>query len=78
VRIATLNVCFGWRSRLAPSAVRAAEYSRRLDELDLDVLNLQEVWSPRLLARIRGGLRHCRTSPGGGGSPARWRAASRR
>ena len=56
VRIATLNVCFGWRSRLAPSAVRAAEYSRRLDELDLDVLNLQEVWSPRLLARIRGGL----------------------
>jgi endonuclease/exonuclease/phosphatase family metal-dependent hydrolase len=56
VRIATLNVCFGVRSRLAPSALRAAEYSRRLDELDLDVLNLQEVWSPRLLARIRAGL----------------------
>ena len=56
MRIATLNVCFGVRSRLAPAALRAAEYSRRLDELALDVLNLQEVWSPRLLARIRAGL----------------------
>lgn len=56
MRIATLNVCFGVRSRLAPSALRAAGYSRRLDELDLDVLNVQEVWSPRLLTRIRAGL----------------------
>jgi endonuclease/exonuclease/phosphatase family metal-dependent hydrolase len=56
VRIATLNVCSGLRSGLAPAAVRAAEYSRRLDELDLDVVNLQEVWSPALLRRIRAGL----------------------
>jgi endonuclease/exonuclease/phosphatase family metal-dependent hydrolase len=56
VRIVTLNVCYGLRTRLAPAAVRAAEFCRQIEALDVDVVNLQEVWTPRLLARIRAGL----------------------
>lgn len=73
MRIATVNVCFGVVTRLAPAAVRMAELSRRLDELDLDVVNLQEVWTPRLLARIRAGapsLPHVAWRRGSLGQPA--------
>jgi endonuclease/exonuclease/phosphatase family metal-dependent hydrolase len=73
VRIVTLNVCYGVRTRLAPAAVRAAEFCRRIEALDVDVVNLQEVWTPRLLARIRTGLPslpHVAWRRGIGGQPA--------
>jgi hypothetical protein len=53
--VASLNVC-GLPSSLPPLARRAAEFGRRIDESDIDVLNLQEVWGRRTLATIRAHL----------------------
>jgi endonuclease/exonuclease/phosphatase family metal-dependent hydrolase len=52
IKLATLNIC-GLPSPLPPLAERAAEFCRRLDESDLDVVNLQEVWTRRALTTIR-------------------------
>jgi endonuclease/exonuclease/phosphatase family metal-dependent hydrolase len=73
VRIVTLNVCYGVRTRLAPAAVRVAEFGRRIEALDVDVVNLQEVWTTGLLARIRAALPslpHVAWRRGIGGQPA--------
>jgi exonuclease III len=56
VRLTSLNVC-GLPSPLPPLAERAAEFCRRIDESDTDVLNLQEVWRRSQLAVIRARLR---------------------
>jgi endonuclease/exonuclease/phosphatase family metal-dependent hydrolase len=53
--VTTLNVC-GLPAPLPPLPERAAEFGRRLDESDADVVNLQEVWSRRSLAQIRAQL----------------------
>ena len=52
IRVMTFNVC-GLPSPLAPLAERAAEFCRRIDESDVDVVNLQEVWFRRILDVIR-------------------------
>jgi len=73
VRIVTLNVCYGVRTRLRPAAVRVAGICRGIEALDVDVVNLQEVWTPGLLARIRDGLPslpHVAWRRGIGGQPA--------
>lgn len=56
--LATLNICgLPWsQSTLPPLAERAAEFGRRFDESELDVINLQEVWGRRQLAVIRAQL----------------------
>jgi endonuclease/exonuclease/phosphatase family metal-dependent hydrolase len=55
LRVASFNVC-GLPSALPPLTQRAAEFCRRFEESDLDVLNLQEVWGRGALATIRAGL----------------------
>ena len=73
MRIVTLNVCSGVRTRLAPAARREAEFCRRIEALDVDVVNLQEVWTPGLLATIHAGLPslpHVARRRGIGGQPA--------
>jgi endonuclease/exonuclease/phosphatase family metal-dependent hydrolase len=55
LHLASLNVC-GLPSSMPPVTERAPEFCRRLDATDLDVINFQEVWSPRALAAIRAGL----------------------
>jgi endonuclease/exonuclease/phosphatase family metal-dependent hydrolase len=72
IRVATLNVG-GLPGPLPPLADRLAELGRRLDESDLDVVMLQEVWWPRALATARGRLRsypHVAWRRGVGGRPA--------
>ncbi len=54
IRVMSLNVC-GLPSRLAPPPDRAPHFCQLVDESDIDVLNLQEVWG-RTLSRIRAGL----------------------
>jgi exonuclease III len=55
LHVATLNVC-GLPSSLAPLSRRADEFCRHIDESDIDVLNLQEVWGRRTLAAIHARL----------------------
>jgi exonuclease III len=55
LRVASFNVC-GLPSRLAPLAERAAEFGRQIDESDIDVVNLQEIWGPRTFALVRSRL----------------------
>jgi endonuclease/exonuclease/phosphatase family metal-dependent hydrolase len=55
MRIATFNVA-GLPSPLAPLRKRAPLFCRRLDEAAVDVVNLQEVWTPRILAAVRSHL----------------------
>jgi exonuclease III len=56
--VATLNICgLPWSlSSLPPLAERAAEFGRRLNESDLDVINMQEVWGRRQLELVRANL----------------------
>lgn len=55
IHLASLNVC-GLPSRLLSVAERAAYFCRRIDESDIDVVNLQEVWGRRTLEVIRARL----------------------
>jgi exonuclease III len=55
LRVASFNVC-GLPSRLAPMVERAAEFGRRIEESDIDVVNLQEIWGPRTLTLVRAHL----------------------
>jgi endonuclease/exonuclease/phosphatase family metal-dependent hydrolase len=50
--VLTFNIC-GLPSTLAPLARRAAVFGRLIEESDIDVVNLQEVWTARQLATIR-------------------------
>jgi exonuclease III len=56
--VATLNICgLPWsQSKLDPLAVRAAGFGRQLDESDLDVINLQEVWALHQIDTLRANL----------------------
>ncbi|PBC75560.1 endonuclease/exonuclease/phosphatase family metal-dependent hydrolase [Streptomyces sp. TLI_235] len=56
IAVATLNVCCGLRNSLRPVKERAAEICARVEQTDVDVLNLQEVWTPGLLGFLRGRL----------------------
>jgi exonuclease III len=56
IHLASLNVC-GLPSPLPSLAERAAVFCPLIDESDIDVVNLQEVWTRRTLAAIRAGLR---------------------
>jgi exonuclease III len=51
----SLNVC-GLPSPLASLPERAARFGRYIDESDIDVVNLQEVWTRRALEVVRGQL----------------------
>ncbi len=51
--VATLNVCCGLFSSLRPVKERAAEFCRRLEETDIDLVSFQEVWSPGLYRFLR-------------------------
>jgi endonuclease/exonuclease/phosphatase family metal-dependent hydrolase len=55
ISLASLNVA-GLPSRLAPFLTRAAELGRWLEQSTVDVLNVQEVWTYRALARLRAQL----------------------
>ena len=55
LHVMTFNVC-GLPSSLLPLPERAVEFGRRIDESDVDVLNLQEVWFRPTLHAIRAGL----------------------
>ncbi len=55
LRIATFNVC-GLPSSLAPLPRRADEFCRRIEESDIDVLCLQEVWGRRTMAALQARL----------------------
>ncbi|MEU4730087.1 endonuclease/exonuclease/phosphatase family protein [Streptomyces sp. NPDC023588] len=48
VSLASLNVCCGMSNSLRPVKKRAAEFCRRLERTDVDIVNFQEVWTPRL------------------------------
>jgi endonuclease/exonuclease/phosphatase family metal-dependent hydrolase len=52
LRIATFNVA-GLPSALAPLRRRAPHFCRYLEDADIDVINLQEVWTPWILATMR-------------------------
>ncbi|OLF19156.1 endonuclease/exonuclease/phosphatase family protein [Actinophytocola xanthii] len=71
--VVSFNVYVGLRSRGAPVRERAAEFCRRLTELDVDVLLLQEVWTAPLLRFIAArlpSLPHAAWLPGLAGHPA--------
>jgi hypothetical protein len=55
IRLATFNVC-GLPSSLPPLPARAVEFGRRINESDIDVLNVQEVPGRLTLAAIRAQL----------------------
>jgi exonuclease III len=55
IDLASFNVC-GLPSPLPSLAERAAHFCRWIDESDLDVVNLQEVWGRRTLEVIRAHL----------------------
>jgi endonuclease/exonuclease/phosphatase family metal-dependent hydrolase len=55
LKIATFNVA-GLPSALAPLRRRAPHFGRRLHEAAVDVVNLQEVWTPGILATVRAHL----------------------
>src|SRR5439155_6460318 len=52
IHVMSLNVC-GLPSPLASLKERAAHFCRHINESDIDVVNLQEVWGGRALAVIR-------------------------
>ncbi len=54
--VASLNVCCGLRNALPPLKERMAEVCAHIEGTDVDVLNLQEVWTPGLLALLRARL----------------------
>ncbi|MEW1909333.1 endonuclease/exonuclease/phosphatase family protein [Kitasatospora sp. NPDC085895] len=54
--VASLNVCCGVRNTLSPSKERAAGICALIERTDVDVVNLQEVWTPGLLALLRARL----------------------
>ncbi|WP_411543638.1 endonuclease/exonuclease/phosphatase family protein [Kitasatospora sp. DSM 101779] len=54
--VASLNVCCGVRNTLHPLRERAAEICARIERMNADVVNLQEVWTPGLLAFLRARL----------------------
>lgn len=56
IGLTSLNVCCGLASALPPPKERAVEFCRRLDESDVDVVNVQEVWTPGLFRAIRAQL----------------------
>ena len=56
IGVASMNVCCGLTNPLRPVKERAAEFCRRLEQADVDVVNFQEIWTPGLLAFIRGRL----------------------
>gem|GEM_PF-478703 len=56
IGVTSLNVCCGLTNPLRPVKERAAEFCRRLEQADMDVVNFQEVWTPGLLAFLRGRL----------------------
>jgi hypothetical protein len=53
ISLASLNVCCGLSSSLRPVKERAAEFCRRLEQADLDLVNFQEVWTPGLYRFLR-------------------------
>jgi endonuclease/exonuclease/phosphatase family metal-dependent hydrolase len=71
--VVSFNVFVGMRSRGAPARERAVEFCRRLTDLDVDVLLLQEVWTRSLLRFIGAhlpSLRYPAWRPGPVGQPA--------
>ncbi|MCE7002340.1 endonuclease/exonuclease/phosphatase family protein [Kibdelosporangium philippinense] len=71
--VVSFNVFIGIRSRAAPARTRAVEFCRRLTDLDVDFLLLQEVWTRSLLRFIGARLpsmRHVAWKPGLAGQPA--------
>ncbi|MFD0532159.1 endonuclease/exonuclease/phosphatase family protein [Kitasatospora arboriphila] len=54
--MASLNVCCGVRNTLPPLKERAAGICALIERTDVDVVNLQEVWTPGLLAFLRARL----------------------
>jgi endonuclease/exonuclease/phosphatase family metal-dependent hydrolase len=71
--VVSFNVFVGIRSRGAPARERAVEFCRRLTDLDVDVLLLQEVWTRSLLRFIGArlpSLRYVASRPGLAGHPA--------
>ena len=72
LRVMTFNVC-GLPSMRPPLAARTVEFCRHIEASDIDVLNLQEVFSRRSLERIRAGLpsfSHLAWRPNLAGQPA--------
>jgi hypothetical protein len=68
----TFNVC-GLPSMRPPLAARTVEFCRHIEASDVDVLNLQEVFTRRSLERIRAGLPsfgHVAWRPNLAGQPA--------
>lgn len=53
IGLASLNVCCGLSNSLRPVKERAAEFCRRLEETDVDIVNFQEVWTPGLQRFLR-------------------------
>jgi endonuclease/exonuclease/phosphatase (EEP) superfamily protein YafD len=55
LHLMSLNVC-GLPSTLPPLSRRAAEFGRRIEASDVDIVTFQEVWTRGALAAIRAGL----------------------
>ncbi|GAA5022345.1 endonuclease/exonuclease/phosphatase family protein [Kitasatospora paranensis] len=56
ITLASLNVCCGMSHPLRPVRERAAEFCRRLEAADVDIVNFQEVWAPGLTRFLRAHL----------------------
>lgn len=56
IGLASLNVCCGLSNSLRPVRERAAEFCRRLEQAEVDIVNLQEVWAPGLKRFLRAHL----------------------
>ncbi|WP_170323506.1 endonuclease/exonuclease/phosphatase family protein [Cryptosporangium phraense] len=75
LRVATLNVCGlpPLLSRLPPLDRRAAAFGRVVEDSDVDVFNVQEVWGRRALGALRRALPsfpHVAFVPTSGGGPS--------
>ncbi|WP_405764398.1 hypothetical protein [Streptomyces sp. NBC_01538] len=57
IGLASLNVCCGLSNPLPPVTERAAEFCRRLERADVDIVNFQEVWTSGLRGFLRRHLR---------------------
>jgi endonuclease/exonuclease/phosphatase family metal-dependent hydrolase len=53
IGLASLNICCGLSNSLRPVKERAAEFCRRLERADVDIVNFQEVWTPGLQRFLR-------------------------
>ncbi|MEW2121568.1 endonuclease/exonuclease/phosphatase family protein [Streptomyces sp. NPDC005474] len=53
IGLASLNVCCGLSNPLPPVKERAAEFCRRLERADVDIVNFQEVWTSGLHGFLR-------------------------